>query len=289
MSDDDISIDEKRVYGAKSGTTAVFVATGAGLARVEISGDLVGEFGLSYRGAVHDVAGASGHLALATDDDVRLGTGEAFRPTGFGPATAVGWHDGALHAAGDGRVARFAPDGDPADEATEDPEEPVAGEWHTCCEVDDVRALVDDHVAAADGLYRLDGDQLGLSDVRTVAPRVPLVATGDGLYYLGNGWMDALPGDFRAVAAAQDGRAHAATPDALYVRAPGSDGYGPDVWAEVDLTAPGHVVDIAYGEGVTYVVTAEGTVLANAGDGWRDRSIGLPDARGLAVPGVTLE
>lgn len=286
MSDDGISIDEKRVYGGKSGTTVVFVATGAGLARVEVSGDLVGEFGLSHRGTVHDVAGAGGRLALATDDDVRLGTGEMFRQTGFGPVTAVGWHDGALHAAGDGRVARFDPDGDPAAEATEGP---VAGEWHTCCEIDDVRALTDDHVAAADGLHRLDGAPLGLSDVRDVAPEVPLVATGDGLYYLGNGWMDALSGEFRAVAAAPDGRAHAATPDALYVRAPGSDGYGPDAWAAVELPAPGPIVDIAYGEAVTCAVTAEGTVLATAGDSWRDRSIGLPDARRLAVPGVTLE
>lgn len=293
MSDDDISIDEKRVYGAKSGTTAVFVATGAGLARVEISGDLVGEFGLAYRGTAHDVAGAGGRLALATDDDVRLGTGETFRPTGFGPATAVGWHDGELHAAGDGRVARFVPDGgsaehDPDEEPTDDSEEPVAGEWHTRCEVDDVRALVDDHVAAADGLHRLDGSHLGLSDARDIAPEIPLAATGDGLYYLGNGWMDALPGDFRAVAAAPDGRAHAATPDALYARSPGSDGHGPDAWAAVELPAAGHVVDVAYGEEITYVVTARGTVLANAGDGWRDRSIGLPDARRLAVPGVTL-
>jgi hypothetical protein len=297
MSDDDISIDEKRVYGARTGTTAVFVATGAGLARVEISGDRVGEFGLAARGAVHDVAGADGRLAVATDDAVRLGTGDAFRPTGFGPATAVGWHDGALHAAGDGRMARFDPDGDPTageadgdggDNGEADEDTPVPGTWTTRCEVDDVRALADDMVAAADGLFRLDGTHLGLSDARDVAPTVPLAATGDGLYYLGNGWMDALPGDVRAVAAAPDGRAHAATADALYVHVPGSDGYGPDAWAAVDLPMTGHVVDVAYGAEATYALTAEGTVLANAGDGWRDRSLGLPNARRLAVPGVTL-
>ncbi|PSP97765.1 hypothetical protein BRC89_10160 [Halobacteriales archaeon QS_4_70_19] len=286
MSDDDISIDEKRVYGAKTGTTAVFVATGVGLARVELSDDRVGEFGLVHRGGIHDVAGSNGQLAVAAEDDVRLGIGDTFRPTGFGTATAVGWHDGALHAAADGRVARFAPDGDPTHGDLSDP---VPGRWTTCCEVGEVRAIVDDTVAAADGLFRLDGDHLGLTDARDVAPAVPLAATGDGLYYLGNGWMDALPGDVRAVAAAPDGRAHAATPDALHVRAPGSDGYGPDAWTEVDLPTPRHVVDVDYGPGVTYVVTAEGTVLANAGNGWRDRSLGLPDARRLAVPGVALD
>ncbi|WP_276258664.1 HVO_0234 family beta-propeller protein [Haloglomus litoreum] len=285
MSDDDISIDEKRVYGAKTGTTAAFVATGAGLARVEISGDLVGEFGLAHRGGVHDVAGHDGRLAVAADDDVRLGIGDIFRPTGFGTATAVGWHDGTLHAAGDGRVARFDPDGDPA---VGDLDDPAPGTWTTAFEVGDVRAIVDDTVAAADGLFRLDGGHIGLADARDVAPSVPLAATGDGLYYLGNGWMDALPGDFRAVVAAPDGRAHAATPDALYARAPGSDGYGPEAWVEVDLPVTGHVVDVAYGPEATYAVTAEGTVLVNAGDGWRDRSLGLPDARRLAVPGVTL-
>jgi hypothetical protein len=29
-------------------------------------------------------------------------------------------------------------------------------------------------------------------------------------------------------------------------------------------------------------------MLANAGDGWRERALGLPDARRLAVPGVSL-
>jgi hypothetical protein len=290
MSDDDISIDEKRVYGAKTGTTAVFVATGAGLARVELSDDRVGEFGLVHRGGVRDVAGHDGRLAAATDGDALVGTGDAFRPTGFGPATAVGWHDGALVAAGDGRVARFdaagSAEADATDAATGD--EPLDGEWTTLCEVADVRTVAGDTVAATGGLFRLDGSHVGLSDARDYAPAVPLAATGNGLYYLGNGWMDALPGDVRAVAAAPDGRAHAATPDALFVRSPGADGYGPDAWAATDLPVDGHVVDVAYGPDATYAVTAEGTVLANAGDGWRDRPLGLPDARRLAVPGVTL-
>jgi hypothetical protein len=286
MSDDDISIDEKRVYGAKTGTTAVFVATGAGLARVEISDDLVGEFGLVHRSGVRDVAGTDGRLALAGEDDVRLGIGDTFRPTGFGDATAVGWHDGALHAAGDDRVLRFDPDGDPTVGDTDDP---APGSWTTTADVGEVRAIVDDMVAGAEGLFRLDGDRLGLADVRDVAPAGPLAATGDGLYYLGNGWMDALAGDFRAVAAAPDGRAHAATPDALYARSPASEGYDEAAWVEADLPVAGHVVDVAYGPEATYAVTAEGTVLANAGDGWRDRSLGLPDARRLAIPGVSLE
>lgn len=278
MSDDDISLDEKRVYGARTGATAVFVATGVGLARVEISDDLVGEFGLVHRGGVTDAAGADGRLAIATDEDVRVGTGEAFTATGFGPATAVGWADG-LVAAGDGRVAQFE-----ASDGTDD----AAGEWHDCCELDDVRAIDGRTLAAGDGVHRLDGTHIGLADARDVATggEAPLAATGDGCYYLGNGWMEAVPGDVRVVAAAPDGRAHAATPDDLFARSPAATDYGPDAWTAVDLPVGGHVADVAYGDGATYVVTVDGTVLANAGDGWRERALGLPDARRLAVPGV---
>jgi len=258
MSDEDTSLDEKRVYADRAGTTTAFVATGAGVARVEVSDDIVGEFALEHRGRATDVAAASGRFAVATPEDVLVTGGETVTETGFGPADAVGYRDG-LVAAGDGRVARY-----------ED------GRWTTLADVADVRAVDGDMVAAAGGVHRLDGTHVGLTaatDVSTAAD--PLAATDDGLYYLANGWVSALDGAFEVVAAAPDGRAHAATADAFYARREGA-------WSAVDLPVDGSVADVAYGE-ATYVMTVDGTLLANAGDGWRHRSLGLPDAAAVAV------
>jgi hypothetical protein len=257
MSDDDISIDEKRVYADKTGTTTAFVATGVGIARIEVSDDIVGEFSLVRRGSATDVASADGRLAVATTEDVLVGTGDDFEATGFGPADAVGYHDGLL-AAGDGRLARYD-DG-----------------WQTLAELDEVRAIDGEMVAAASGIHRLDGTHVGLdaaTDVTTAGG--PLAATETGLYYLANGWMEALDGDFRAVANRAEGTAHAATADRLYERTDGE-------WSTVELPVGGPVADVAYGD-ATYAVTTDGTFLVDAGDGWRHRSLGLPDVTALAV------
>jgi len=257
MTDEDLSIDEKRVYADRGGATTAFVATGAGVARVEVSADIVGEFALEARCTARDVAADDGRLAVATAEDVLVGTGEGFEPTGFGPADAVGYHDGLL-AAGDGRLARYG-DG-----------------WETLAALDGVRAIGGDMVATADGLYRLDGTPVGLGGVTdvTTAGR-PLAAADDGLYYLANGWMTAVEGAFRVVAAA-NGDAHAATADALYERRGGE-------WTAIDLPVEEPVAGVAHDD-ATYVVTEPGTFLANAGDGWRHRSLGLPDVAGVAVP-----
>jgi hypothetical protein len=245
----DIALEEKRVYAAATGRTEAFVACGVGLARVAVSDALVGEFGLVRRGDARDVAAGGDRLALATDRDVLLASGAAdeaptFEPTGFGPATAVtvagGGDRDAVVAAGDGRVARLDGEG-----------------WTTLCGLDDVRAVDGDLLAAGSGVHRLDGTHVGLRSARDVASAgLPLAATGEGLYYLGNGWMDARDGDFRTVAA--DGeRAHAATDEALYER----------------------------GDATTYAVTGDGTLLAYdpAEGAWRDRPLGLADARAIAV------
>jgi hypothetical protein len=287
----DVTLEEKRVYAATSGRTEAFVACGVGLARIAVSDALVGEFGLVWRGEASDVAAGSGHLAVATDEDVHLATGAgeaepAFEPTGFGPATAVGigggdatgdatgdgtedgtedgigGGSGGVVAAGGARVARLDAEG-----------------WTTLSELEDVRAVDGDLLAAGTGVHRLDGTHVGLRSARDVSTvGLPYAATEHGLYYLGNGWMDARDGDFRVVAS--DGeRAHAATDGTLYER-----GGAPDDWAAVDLPVEGRVVDIAHAE-TTYAVTADGTLLAyDPAEGvWRDRSLGLADARAIAV------
>jgi hypothetical protein len=53
-------------------------------------------------------------------------------------------------------------------------------------------------------------------------------------------------------------------------------------WRRCDLPVAEPVADVAYGESA-YAVTEDGTFLANAGDGWRHRSLGLPGVVGLAV------
>jgi hypothetical protein len=254
----DITIDEKRVYTAKGGKTDLFVATGVGLARVSVSGDLVGEFGLEWRGDARDVAIHGGRVAIATPDDVLVNAGTGFEPTGFGPADALGVHEG-LVAAGAGRIARLDGDG-----------------WTDTGAVEDVRAIDGDMVAAAGGIYRLDGTHVGLADAHDVSTvGVPLAATATGLYRLGNGWMKAREGDVRVVAASADGQAHAATRETLYERDGGE-------WVPVELPVAEPVAAVGYGE-ATYVVTEPGTVLVGRDGSWTSRSIGLPGVRAMAV------
>jgi hypothetical protein len=284
MSDDDISIDEKRVYAGAGETTTAFVATGAGVARVEVSDDIVGEFSLVHRGPAVDVAVGDDRVAVATPEDVLVGDGESFLETGFGPATAVGFHEG-LVAAGDGRIARYADeergagkieytdgngDGDVNDTGHD-------GAWTTLATVDSVHAIDGELVAADAGVHRLDGTHLGLEDARDVSATAdPLAATAAGLYYLGNGWMTALDGDFHVVAGHSDGRAHAATADAVHERSPDGE------WTTLDLPVTGPVAAIGHADAI-YAVTWDGTFLTNAGDGWRHRSLGLPDVAAIAV------
>lgn len=264
----DVSLDEKRVYDAKRGKTDVFVATGAGLARVEVSGERVGGFGLARRGATVDVAAREGRVALATGEDALVATAEGeFAGTGFGPADAVAFGDGELVAAGGGRVATW---------------DAAAGDWTERGAVDDVRSVDGDLAAAAGGVFRLDGTHVGLVDARDVATAgAPHAATAEGLYRLGNGWLDELAGDVRVVAAADDERAHAATPETLYQRERNQGG-GDGAWLPVELPTAETVAGVAYGE-TTYAVTREGTFLVAGESGWTSRSLGLPDVRGLAV------
>ena len=261
MSDADISLDEKRVYGEKTGTTELYVAADLGVAVVAVSADIVGEFSLAHRCTARDVAAGPDSLAVATDEDVLESAAGGYEPTDFGPAVAVGFDGDDLLAAGpEGRVARRE-----------------GGDWTTLGTVEGVRAIDGDLLASAAGVYRVgDGlDHVGLADARDVATGgTPLAATDDGLYYLGPGWAKGLDGAFRAVASSPE-RGHAATADALY------EGDGED-WDACDLPTDESVVGVTHGTG-TYAVTDQGTVLVDAGDGWRSRALGLPGVSGLAV------
>jgi hypothetical protein len=262
---------EKRVYVAQSDTVEAYVAAELGVAVARVSGDKVGEFSLVERCSARDVAATARGVAAATDEDVLVGDADGFAETGFGPAVAVTSYDGGALAAGeDGRVAHHD------------------GDWTTVGTVDaDVRALDADLVAAADGVHRLTDDGLapaGLDDARDVAAAgVPHAATPSGLYHLGNGWMDAVSEDFSVVAsdpvtasAGELGRAHAATADALYAHGDGD-------WHPVDLPVEESVAGVAYAAEAPVVLTTAGTLAVDAGDGFRHRSLGLRDARALAV------
>lgn len=293
-----LSIDEKRVYADREGVTEAYVSSPMGVVQVRISGDNIGEFTLCERCDARDVATAGGRVAVATDEDVRVFEApldddheEGDRPTddpdfvetGFGPAVAVGYDDTGLLAAGpDGRIARRDEEG-----WTElaDPDGSIAA----------VRAIDGNLVGTPDGVYRAhdgDLDHAGLSDVRDVAGGgVPLAATGDGLYKLGNGWMEILEEPFALVAAdarsspGSLARAHAVSSEdgTLYEHVAGDDGDGE--WHEVETdTLDGRIVGLDYGDR-TYAVTETGTVAVESDDGWRTRSIGVRDVTGLAILG----
>jgi len=273
----DISIDEKRVYDGDGESVPVYVVGEFGVAAVETSDNLVGEFGLERQCTARDAAGRDGRVAVAADEDLLLGTGEGFEPLGVGPTVAVGFGtDGALVAAlADGRVIRERGDS-----------------WTELGEVADVRAVDGEFLAAADGVYRaVDAGlrHVGLDDARDVsATGTPLAATGGGLYRLGNGWLAELDGECRAVSASPAdpgapagtgglGRAHAATDAALYERADGE-------WRAVSLPVDGDVVALDRGPAGAYAMTADGTFLLSVGDGWRSQPLGLRDARAVAAP-----
>ncbi len=252
------SIDEKRVYSDREGTQTVSVATELGVVRVELSADIVGEFSMVHRCDARDVAASGDSFAVATDEDVLDGD---FASLGFGSAIAVGFDgDDLLAVDEDGILARY-------DE-----------KWHELASLADVRAIDGNLVATEDGVYQVSGDgvrHVGLESARDVSTAgVPLAATDDGLYRLGNGWMEARSGAFRVVSGTEE-RAYAATADSLFVR----DG---DDWVPVSLPTDEPIVDVGLGDGV-YVVTESGTLLATVGDEWRSRHLGLMGVTALAV------
>jgi hypothetical protein len=267
------TIDEKRVYAARSGHREAYLATDLGLAVVAVSADQVGEFGVVRRGTARAVAAADGRVAAAVDGDVRLlDDGDAFVPLEFGPAVAVGVvpGDGAVLAVdADGAVARF--DGDAGASGSD--------AWTELGRVADVRGVDGRLLATADGVVRAgagDCSPVGLGDVRDVAGSgrgAPLAATDDGLYALGNGWLRERSGPHARVAADPTGEgvplAVASDGDRVLAR----EGDGGE-WIDAGLGG-GSVADVAVVDGVRYAVTTAGTVRVDAGDGVRSQPLGL--------------
>lgn len=265
MSDDDISLSEKRMYGQTRPETHAYVASGLGVTRVETAGGQIGRFSLEERCSARDIAGSSGEIAVATPEEVLVSTESGFVPTGFGPATAVGYDGDGLLAAGEGRVARYAD-----------------GEWRTLGEVANVRAIDGDLLGAADGVYAVpDCRRLGLADVTDVT--AGYAATTAGLYRRdGAEWTEVRSGDYSAVAS--DGeRVHAADAEDLLELRDGE-------WTPCDLPVREGVVDVSHGAD-SYAITEAGTFLVDTDDdatadgrgGWRGRSLGVPNVVGVAV------
>ncbi|MFD1640695.1 HVO_0234 family beta-propeller protein [Halohasta litorea] len=287
------TLTEKRVFGSKFGTTALFVASETGLVEVSVSADQIGEFGLAHREGVKTVAADDRGVLLGTDGDVLHSEPDTDEESGraqsrafsslddapFEQAVAVGWGPG-------GPVA--------ADTAGTVFEWSKAGStWHRLGETGGVRAIDGGLLAASDGVYRLADDGLehvGLSAVRDVAGHgTPLAATADGLFALGNGWQRIAKGVFDRVASDGHGHAHAIGSVGLR-RQRGGDNSVLEGWTDDELPVGSPAVDIAYGSGIVAAVTENGTLAVDAGDGWRHQLLGVNGVRGLAIgPGASGE
>lgn len=263
------TLTEKRVFGDRSGSTAVFLATELGLVAVEVSGEQIGEFSLRYRDTVADVAVADDVVAIATDSGVHTATinddDRSFTRIAHADAVAIAADlDGFLVAGPDGSVCRVGFDGG------------IDTIGHT----EGVRAIDPPLVAAADGVYRIEDASLtgvGLSDVRDVVGRgVPFAATASGLYTLGNGWMKDVDGSFELVAGDGHESGHAVGADGLFA-------YSGHAWEPIDSPVAEPIVALAHGAGLLVAVTSAGRLCVDAGDGWRHQLLGVTEARSIAI------
>ncbi len=275
------TIDEKRVYDDTTDPTRALIAAADGVIEVSISGDRVGEFELVHSCTARDISLSGESVAVATARDVLVD----FEPTNHGEAEAVGRFMGSVIAI--------------------DPEGTVSWynreEWEPVGIVKGARRIDDELIASEEGVFRLAAgncESVGLTDVRDVASSgIPLAAAANGLYALGNGWIRERDGAFRTVTADRDGRqAHAATADALYERveagttavartddtAGKADENGESQWRVVE-GAGDDITDIAYDDGLVVAVTDAGEVRTSLGEEWRERTLGIREARTIVV------
>ena len=308
--DDDISIEEKRVYAGAAGRTDAYVATGTGVVRVALSADKVGAFDMVSRDPARDVAVHPGGgdtpdvVGVATPNGLLVspvGDELTFGRVETGPIVAVGSHGDSFVVAGeDGRIDRVEVENADTDDwrgetaGTGEGNDPTVTRIGS---VPDPTAIDGPLVAAADGVHRIaecdasaSGQELvsvGLADARDVAGAgVPLAATAEGLYWLGNGWMTAVEDDAEAVAADGDGHAMAVVGGDLFVRNAATSaggGWGADAWTESELPVDERGVALGYGPGISVVVTAAGTLCVDAGDGWRHQVVGVREVGGVAL------
>jgi hypothetical protein len=184
---------------------------------------------------------------------------------------------GALIAAtGAGRVARLPLD-------TSETARPTSDDWTDLGPIEGVRAIDGSLIAAESGVSRMVDDTLdhaGLSDVRDVAARgAPLAATGEGLYELGNGWMVAR--DTAHDIIATDGeRAHAVDTDGALFAREGRE------WVETAFPVESRPADVAYTPDGVVVATESGSLLVDAGDGWRSRALGVTGVQAVTAPRI---
>jgi len=307
--EDDISIEEKRVYAGTAGRIDAYVATESGIVRVALSADKIGAFDMVARGPARDAAvlvraGDPDLVGIATPDGLQVapvGDDPEFEPVTDDPdeaksIVAVGVHDGAFLVASEGgEIGRI--------EVGDASSDPTATSIASVGSASDPRAIDGPLVAAGDGVHRVtdpgvtEGDgaganaaraltAVGLDDARDVAGvGTPLAATGAGVYWLGNGWMSALEGDATAVAADGDGHAMAAADGDLFVHA-SDDEWGAGTWTATDLPVDEEPVALGYGPGVSVAVTDAGTLCVDAGDGWRHQVVGVRGVAGVAFGAV---
>ncbi|MBP1900942.1 hypothetical protein J2744_000600 [Halorubrum trapanicum] len=287
--EDDISIDEKRVYAGSAGRTDAYVATGTGIVRVSLSADKIGAFDMVARDAARDVAVLPRDerpdlVAAATPDGLTVaavGDDPAFESIDDDPAVAVGpaggRDGGILVAREDGAIERveFAAGGT------------TVASTAGIGTVGDPRAVDGALLAAADGVYRVSGgglDDVGLDDARDVAGAgMPLAATGAGLYWLGNGWMSVRESAADGVAADGDGHAMAIVDGDLVVHADEAGEWDDETWELAELPVDERVVALGYGPGISVAVTDAGTLCVDAGDGWRHQVVGVREVAGVAL------
>ena len=290
--EDDISIDEKRVYAGSAGRTDAYVATGTGVVRVSLSADKIGAFDMVARGPARDVAvlargeGTADLVAAATPDGLSVaavGDAPEFALVDDDPAVAVGAAGGRdsalLVAREDGAVERV--------QFEDGSSEAASASTTRLGAVADPRAVDGALVAAADGVFQVGEGGLtdvGLDDARDVAGTgMPLAATGAGLYWLGNGWMTAREGAADAVAADGDGHAMAVVDGDLLVHSDAGGEWSDETWEIADLPVDEPAVALGYGPGVSVAVTEAGTLCVDAGDGWRHQVVGVRDVEGVAL------